>query len=96
MPIFHPGTIMFLSAVKSSSPRARFDKEKHQVNDLIMGPREAVYLAAFITDLSSVYQEEVSRDPSFDQNAFHKTVFEKVLKQKLEEYQEEDAEKFGR
>ncbi len=96
VPIFHPGTIMFLSAVKKSCERAKFDKEKNQMNDLIMGPRDAIYLAAFITGLHQLYLQEVAKENSADQGAFHRKPFERALKQKLEEFQAEDSESFGR
>lgn len=96
VPIFHPGTIMFLSGVKKSCGRAKFDKEKNQMNDLILGPRDAIYLAAFITGLHQLYLKEISNEASLDSELFHKKPFERALKQQLEEFQSEDSESFGR
>lgn len=96
VPIFQPGTIMFLSAVKSSSSRARFDKDSHQMNDLILGPRDAIYLATFITGLHRSYTREISNVTDIDSTVFQRAIFEKVLKDKLEEYSQEDQDNFCR
>ena len=87
---------MFLSGVKSTSDSARFDKDKRQMNDLIMGPRDAIYLAAFITALHKEYTTLVNNKQGSDSSKFDRCMLEKALKQKLDEFEVEDRGTFGR
>lgn len=87
---------MFISAVKSTSHRARFDKDSHQMNGLILGPKEAIFLAAFLTSLHKSYSEAVETVSEEESPAFNKEIFENVLKDKLDEYGQDDSDNFGR
>jgi hypothetical protein len=67
IPIFQPGSIMFNSAVKANSTRARFPQNnnlpntdiedgcKSHTNSLILSTRDAIFLAKFLGYLSKTY-----------------------------------------
>lgn len=85
---------MFHSAVKSTSPRARFDRESKHVNDFILGQKDAVFLAAF---LSSLYRKYEANLPQMSlQETFDKVAFQKSLTEALDEFSTEDQSSFGR
>lgn len=95
MPIFQPGTVMFVSAVKKTSKKAKFDAEHCHMNGPILGPKDAIYLAKFASDLAHRYNEQC-RKAGLDKAAFHRSVYLDSVESVIRQFEQDDKAVFGR
>lgn len=86
---------MFVSAVKKTSKKAKFDSEKNQMNGPILGPRDAIYLAKFVSDLAHHYNEQC-RKKKIEKEAFHKEVYIESLQAVVQQFEQDEKSGFGR
>jgi len=97
LPLFQPGTIMFISSVKSTSPMAKFTQDgSTQLNGLILGLEDALFLARFLADLSQEYNTQCAKTGRSWSEGFHSDIYGSSLDNILGLYVEEDEKQYGR
>ncbi len=86
---------MFVSAVKKTSKKARFDGERSQMNGPILGPKDAIYLAKFASDLAHRYNE-LCRSQQLPAEAFHRSLYLESVQTVVQQFEQDDKAVFGR
>ena len=93
LPLFQPGAIMFLTAVKDNSELVIKGKTTERQNGPILGMGCALFLAKFFAKLSKKYQEYcVANNKNCDD--FYEDIYKNSLIENLNDHGDEDKDEY--
>ena len=90
IPVFQPGSTMFISGIKRDCEFSTFNEENEQQNSPFLSSKGAIFLANFLKNLSSNFQKSCIEDKK-DCGDFCQNTYKKCLIEALESFSDVDS-----